>query len=282
MPDIGVWHPQIVHFVIALLIVGVVFRIISLTGRLRFTNAAATTLILIGTAAAVVAVQSGTDAHGPAERIPGARNAVTNHEEWGERTRNLFLGIAALEIVILVLGTSEKRQRVARGAAFVSAGLGLVGLLFIYETGEHGGEIVYEYAGGVGTRSGDPEDVEQLLIAGLYHNAMKDREAGRGEDAARLISELERRRPNDPTIRILAIESMLTDRKDANSALAALRGFAAGDDEAMRRRVGLLKVDAFVAAMQLDSARAVMAALQKEFPDNQRVKDRAAKLQTGQ
>jgi uncharacterized membrane protein len=282
MPDIGVFHPQIVHFVIALLVVGVIFRLISLTGRFRFTSPAATTLIVAGTLAALLAAKSGDDAHGPAERIPGARDAVVNHEEWGHRTRNLFLAIATLEIIVLILGTQgEKRQQVTRGAAIVSAGLGLIGLFFLYETGEHGGEIVYEYAGGVGTRSGDPEDVENLLIAGLYNNAIKDRAAGKGEDAARLIAELERRRPNDPEIRVLAIESLLLDRKDPNAAVAALRGFAAGDNEALLRRVGLLKVDAFVAAAQLDSARAVMAQLQQAFPDNQRVRDRAAQLQTG-
>jgi uncharacterized membrane protein len=281
MPDIGVWHPQIVHFVIALLGVGVVFRLISLTGRFRFTSPAATTLIVLGTLASVVAVQSGDDAHGVAERIPGAAEAVENHEAWGKRARNLFLAISAIELVILALGTQEKRQRLARGVAMASGGLGLIGLFLLYETGEHGGELVYEYAGGVGTRSGNPEDVERLLIAGLYHNAIKDREAGKSEDAARMIAELERRRPNDPTIRILAIESLLLDRKDPNAALAALRGFAAGEDASLARRVGLMKVDAFVAAAQLDSARAVMAQLQKDYPDNQRVRDRAAQLQTG-
>ena len=281
MPDIAIWHPRIVHFVIALLVVGVIFRLISLTGRLRFTNPAATVLIVLGTLAAVVAVKSGDDAHEPAERIPGAGEAVENHEAWGKRTRNLFLAIAGLEIIVLILGTQEKRQQVTRGAAMVSAGLGLVGLFFLYETGEHGGEVVYEFAGGVGTRSGNPEDVERLLVAGLYHNAIQDREAGKSEDAARLIAELERRRPNDPAIRILAIESLLLDRKDANAALAALRGFAAGEDAALARRVGLLKVDAFVAAAQLDSAQAVMAQLQQAYPDNARVRDRAAQLQTG-
>src|SRR5687768_5208817 len=113
MPDIGVWHPQIVHFVIALLVVGVIFRLVSLTGRFRFTNPAATALIVMGTLAAVVAVKSGDDAHGVPERIPGAGEAVENHEAWGKRTRNLFLIIAAVELVILALGTQEKRQKLA-------------------------------------------------------------------------------------------------------------------------------------------------------------------------
>src|SRR5256885_16016734 len=56
-------HPQIVHFVIALLFVGVLFRCVSLTGRAPFTGPAARVLLLVGTGAAVLAVQSGTAAH---------------------------------------------------------------------------------------------------------------------------------------------------------------------------------------------------------------------------
>ena len=138
-PDIGVFHPQIVHFVIALLMVGVVFRLISLTGKAQFTGAAALTLILIGTGAAVLAVKSGEDAHGPAERVPGARDAVVEHEEWGERTRNLFLVVAALEL--LALGLSDRRRR----AVLVASGIvGLGGMFVLYETAEHGGDLVYQ------------------------------------------------------------------------------------------------------------------------------------------
>ena len=90
-------HPQIVHFVIALLFVGVLFRCVSLTGRVPFAGPAARVLLLVGTGAAVLAVQSGTAAHGPVERVPGARAAVMEHEEWGERTRNIFLVVAALK-----------------------------------------------------------------------------------------------------------------------------------------------------------------------------------------
>ena len=85
MPNIATFHPQIVHFVVALLVVGVAMRLVSLTGRLKFTGPAAATLILLGTVAAFAAVQSGTQAHGPVERIPGVRAAVVEHEAAGDR-----------------------------------------------------------------------------------------------------------------------------------------------------------------------------------------------------
>ena len=71
MDPLAPLHPQVVHFAIALLFLGVPLRLISLTGKLAFTKHAATTLLLLGTVAAVVSVKSGTAAHGPVERIPG-------------------------------------------------------------------------------------------------------------------------------------------------------------------------------------------------------------------
>src|SRR5262245_32954342 len=101
MPDLGVFHPQVVHFVVALLIVGVIARVASLLplgGRLAFLGPMAALLVVLGTGAAFVAVQSGKDAHGPAERVPGARVAVEEHEEWGIRVRNAFVFVALFEL----------------------------------------------------------------------------------------------------------------------------------------------------------------------------------------
>src|SRR2546430_8454847 len=167
MPALARLHPQIVHFVIALLFCGVVFRWLSFagSGRLGFMGPAAAVLLLIGTAAAVLAVQSGLAAHGPVERVPGARAAVQDHEEWGTRTRNIFLAVALLEIVALAVRRSPyaKYQR----TVLVASGLaGLVGAYALYQAGDKGGALVYGYAGGVGIRRGDPTDIGHLLMAG--------------------------------------------------------------------------------------------------------------------
>lgn len=277
MPNIGYWHPQIVHFVIALLVVGVIARLVSLTGRWAWTSPMATVLILVGTLGAVAAVRSGTDAHGPAERVPGARNAVIEHEEWGERTRNVFLVILAFELGALAL--RGPRARFQKWAFVASGVIGLGGLFALYETGEHGGDLTYVYAGGVGIRSGDTADVGRLLLAGLYHQAMADRRAERHAAAAELIEQMARRWPDDLTIRFMAAESRLLDRKDPQGALAALAAIqVAPEDTRSRLRRDFLRADAFVAAQQKDSARAVLEALARDFPENARVKDRLGRL----
>jgi uncharacterized membrane protein len=277
MPNLATFHPQIVHFVVALLAVGIALRWLSLTGKVPFAGPAAATLLLLGTLAAVLAVHSGMEAHGPVERIPGVRAAVQAHEDWGHRTRNVFLGVAALEILGLVL--ARARPTLKRWAEIGSAIVGLAGGFALYEAGEHGGELVYSYAGGVGLRSGDTTDIQRLLVAGLYEQALVDRAQHRSAQAADLIEELARRAPNDTTVLLLRIESQLVDRQDPQGALAALQQLALpADNPRLRAQAGMLTADALVAAGRPDSARAVLRALVAELPMSQRLKDRLTQL----
>ncbi len=277
MPDIGIFHPQLVHFVVALGIIGVVFRLVSLTRRLAWTGPAAAALIIMTAVASVIAAESGHAAHQIPERIPGVREAVEEHEEAGEWARNIFVAMGLLEVGALLL---RGNQRVAPKLLLVSALTGLGGVGALYKAGDRGGDLVYSYAGGIGTRSGDPADVRRLLIAGLYNQAQLARDSGNLEESARLTDELGRQAPNDPSVRLLAAESLLRDRKDPTGALAALgtiqvppesRFFAVQKD--------LLASEALSAAGMKDSARALLNALQQKYPDSRWVKDAIAKVQ---
>jgi uncharacterized membrane protein len=268
MPDIGVYHPVIVHFAIALLIMGAVFRWLSLSGRAAWSGPAAATLLLAGTLAAIVAVHSGLNAHGPVERIPGARQAVVDHEEAGEWARNVFIVIAVLELAALI--ARRRYLNVARGALWGSALVGIFGVAAIVKAADRGGDLVYSYAGGVGIRSGDTADVTRLYLAGLYQAAQSARAQSDSARAAALFGELQRQFPNDTTVRLLAIESLLRDRRDGRAALAALsRIHVPVTDRRLRVRVEFLKADAFVAVGKPDSARATLQRLARDFPDMQ-------------
>jgi uncharacterized membrane protein len=258
-------HPYVVHIVVGFVIAGCVLRIISVAGKWNWMNQAAATALILGAIASVVAVRSGLDAHGPAERVPGARNAVVEHEEWGERARNLFLLIAGVEVLGLAL---PSRRRVIH---LVSAALGVAGLVVIYETAEHGGELVYSYAGGVGLRTGDSEDVGRLLRAGLYHQAMVDRREKRTADAARLFAEMKQRWPGDEEVQVLAAESKLRDAGDATGALGDLSALVPSiQDARIKRNATLMRAYAFLALGQKDSARAIVERLASENPANAR------------
>ena len=260
MPNIAAFHPQIVHFVVALLIVGVVMRVVSLTGRLRWTIPAAFALILIGTVAAWLAVKSGLDAHGPVERIPGARGAVMEHEEHGILARNVFFAVAALELIAFAMSRSERFVRYALWVFGASALVGLFGVFQLYEAAEHGGELVYSYGGGPGLRTGNPADNERLLLAGLYNQAMADRRAGRNAEAAELMAMMGKRYPLDTTAQLLNAESLLLDAKRPTDALTALNAVnIAANDARLQARKATLKADIYLAMGASDMAKRTLA-----------------------
>jgi uncharacterized membrane protein len=271
----GYYHPQLVHFAIALLAVGVAFRAVSLAGRPAFVGPAAATLLFAGTVAAALCVQSGTAAHGPVERVPGVRTAVTEHEAWGIRTRNVFYGVTLIEVIAIALWRSPRRRMVYAASTLV----GLAGLLSLYEAAEHGGQLVYAYAGGVGIRSGDPADVERLLLAGLYQEAQIERKAGRSDEAARLLAIAAERHPSDIEVQLASAESLLLDRKDARAAIDKLGAMSLPQsNRALRIRHGLLTADALEASGQREGAAAVVQGLVTAYPDVARLRQRLASL----
>ena len=279
MPNIGAYHPIIVHFAIALLILGVIFRWISLSGRAPFTGPAAATCLLLGAAAAFLAVHSGTDAHGPVERIPGVRQAVMDHEDAGHWARNVFLVVALLEIGALF--AKHRSVHIARVALWGSAVVGVFGFAAILKAADRGGDLVYAYAGGVGIRTGDTADVNRLYLAGLYQAAVQARAQHDSARAATLFTQLEREFPNDTNVRLLSIESLLRDRDNARAALTALARFPVRpDDRRLQLRIGFLKADAYVAVGKPDSARVVLQQLGNAFPDMQpRINERLKNVQ---
>lgn len=271
------YHPQVVHFAIALVFVGVGFRLLSLIRRLSFLDVAATLLILLGTVACFLAVQSGDAAHGPVERIPGARPAVVEHEAWGQRTRNIFAVVSLLEVAVLVLGW--RKHRLAFAATIAAAVVGVAGLGAMYETAEHGGELVYSYAGGVGTRSGAPDDVNRLFLAGIYQQALQDRQDGRVDDAMALLELGANRLTSNLDLQLMTAEWLTDVKRDPAAAIQRLDGLQIpSDDVRARVRAGLARASALAAQGNKDGAKAVLQTLQGEFPDNAQVRRRLDEL----
>jgi uncharacterized membrane protein len=300
MPDIGPFHPQVVHFVVACLFVGLPVYWLSFLKRPRFLRPMATVLLVVGTGAAFVAVESGTDAHGLAERIPGARSAVQEHEELGIHTRNIFAGILLLELIALgvawraggagssvlsveageagAAGASTKRFA-ATALSGVVAVAWTVGAFQLFETADHGGDVVYDYAGGVGfRRGGDPQDVSRLLLAGLFGEAQIDRQEGRHDDAARLIEEMVQRYPDNADVQLLGVQSMVVDRKDGRAALDRLATLKLPDDPRAQLQRQTYAFDAYMLMGMPDSARAALDAVPERYRNSRMVSERRAQL----
>jgi uncharacterized membrane protein len=275
MPNLGYFHPQIVHFVIVGAGLGIFFRWLSLTGKLTWTNGAATALILLGTVAAWLAVTSGSDAHGAAERIPGVARAVQLHEDAGHNARNVLLFIAALELAALVPALGKWKKMILVGSAIV----GVAGAYEIYDVGRLGGELVYAYAGGVGIRSGDSTDVNRVLLAAMYDRAQLDRTQKNAGGAAQAFAELAAKFPNDVTVQLLQVESLMQDKQDFTGALAVLARIPTPPDSArMYTRYEMDRADALVGAGQKDAAGTILKALAARFPTSKSIQDKLDKI----
>ena len=277
MPNIAALHPQVVHFVVALIIVGVAFRWLSLVIRQAWLPTAAAVLVALGAIAAVVAVRSGTDAHGPVERVPGARPAVVEHEEWGERARNAFLVLLVFEVVAAALAARQHSR--ARAAGLVAGVVGLAAVGVLYRAADAGGALVYSYAGGVGIRTGDPADVNRLLIAAAHNQAALDRQSGKMGDAAALMDLVAARFPEQLELQLAQVESIVNDRKAPKDALTRLDSIRVPtDDVRMRVRAGLLRASALAASGDSTAARQVLETLKSEFPTNVQIQRRLTEL----
>lgn len=300
MPNLGAFHPQVVHFVVASLVLGLPIYWLGFLRRPAFFRPMASVLLLVGTVATFAAVKSGTDAHGPAERLPDTRDLVVHHEELGELTRNLFAVALLLELGALALawragpagesvlhveagstddaGASTKRFA-ATALRVVVGVVWAVGAFQLYETAEHGGELVYEYAGGVGYRTGADEDIARLLRAGLYAQSRLDREAGRSEEAARLVEEMAARFPESLEVQLLAVESLIVDRQDGRAALDALAGISVpADNPRMMLRRQTQAFDAYMLVELPDSARLALDGVPEQYRESRTVADRRARL----
>src|SRR6187200_2345318 len=143
IPSLASLHPQVVHFTIVLTVIGAAFRVISLLGRPKWISPAAKTLLLMAALAAFVSTRSGTAAHGAIGRIAGVRAAVQEHEEWGDRSQTALFILAGIELVGLAMWKSPQ-VKLVHGVAAIGA---LICMGIVYETGTHGGKLVYSYAG---------------------------------------------------------------------------------------------------------------------------------------
>jgi uncharacterized membrane protein len=267
----GFYHPIVVHFAIALGLIGVLFRWATFLPPARSLGPAARFLLVLGAAAAVAAAWTGEDASPAAESLPGLAPAVAAHRTWGVRARNALVAAAATDLLAAAL------RRRARPALAASALLGLAGAFCIFQAGERGGNLVFSDAAGVGVRSGDESDVGRLLLAGLVQQAEIDQRDDRPEDAGALLELAARRFPDDVAVQLLAADSLLR-RQQPSRALGVLEGVSAPADGRLRLRHGWLLAQALDALGRTDAEIAQLEQLRSQFPDDERLRNRLARL----
>ena len=136
-------HPMIVHFPIALLIVGFLSDLIGVFLKKDFFSKAGFYLLILGTAGVIAAYFSGNIAGDGVSEAGVLKQALENHEEAAELSLWLMVIASVVRIGIVLF---KKYSGIFKWVAIL---LFLAGILSIARTGYYGGELVFKHAAGV-------------------------------------------------------------------------------------------------------------------------------------
>lgn len=148
------WHPLIVHFPLALLFVAALADAAALVlRRSSWLRPASLALYVAGAVCAIATYFTGTWAADSIGAVTAAAESVlTEHADWGWWTM-WFFGVYAIVRLIAWRMMGERKNRMVESAFFVVA---LAGLVVLWQTGEHGAQLVYRHGVGV-QAAADPE-----------------------------------------------------------------------------------------------------------------------------
>jgi uncharacterized membrane protein len=143
-------HPLVIHFPIALLLVAPVFVLLAIVRPRQsgMFGLSALILLVLGTVAAFVAVETGEAAAELATRTDAINAAIARHASLAETARNLFAGLTVLYALLLVL-PRVVRKLASRGwvtaTNTIFLGLLLAGGLVLANAAHQGGLLVHKY-----------------------------------------------------------------------------------------------------------------------------------------
>jgi len=141
-------HPKIVHFPIALLSAYTLFEILGIVLKNEFLSKVAHLFLFLGVLSTLAAVLTGNQAEEVAEALKKQGvviqlQAISEHSDYANYTVWFF---SALLVYRTFLVLKKKFQGTIKYLFIV---LALAGFFLVFETGEHGGKLVYKY--GIGT-----------------------------------------------------------------------------------------------------------------------------------
>lgn len=152
-------HPMIIHFPLVLLILAVLFDLIGLLlTRFDWIKKSSLLLYFLGTIAVAVAFITGNLASDgldiPSKVIP----AVNDHADWAEITLWFF---AIYTLIRLGLAFGFKSRPLTKKILTPIVLIGLLGIYFLYQTGDRGAKLVFGYGLGTGNILKSENTMEQ-------------------------------------------------------------------------------------------------------------------------
>ncbi len=141
-------HPEVIHFPIAFLLGYVLFEILGIILKKEFLSKIAHLLLFLGVLGLIAAVLTGNQAKDIAHKLSKeglsiSINAINEHEDYA----NITLWFFAALLVLRTMAVIKKKFSGAVKYSFII--FSIVGAFLVYETGEHGGSLVYKH--GIGT-----------------------------------------------------------------------------------------------------------------------------------
>lgn len=138
-------HPMLVHFPIALLCAAVLLDVVALLYRKKEgLRLAAVIVYVLGAVGALASYLTGKDAADMFLLSGTANTALTDHADWGTATMWFFVIYAVIRVGVLWW---DREGKTAIWAPLLLIGAG--GLFLVYETAEHGAEMVFRHGVGV-------------------------------------------------------------------------------------------------------------------------------------
>ncbi len=141
-------HPVVIHFPVALFSLYVLLEIINLFLQEPKYHKWINGFLLLGVIAGITAVLTGNQAAASITKsshvTENIKEIIEEHETYATLTMWYFTVLLGVRFYL----TNKKKFTKMLKVTFVI--LAIVGLFLIYETGEHGGKLVYDF--GIGTK----------------------------------------------------------------------------------------------------------------------------------
>jgi|NGEPerStandDraft_6_1074524.scaffolds.fasta_scaffold196707_2 uncharacterized membrane protein len=167
MEFLAQFHPKIIHFPIAFLLVYLLLELLGAIFKKNFFSKAAHLFLLFGVLGALAAVITGNQAENAFEDWNKTTSAILEtHSTYANITLWYFTALLVIRTFLVL------RKKFSNLFKYLFCLLGIIGTYFIYQTGEHGGEMVFQH--GVGTQYHIKADEIRDSLNGIISN-QKDR-----------------------------------------------------------------------------------------------------------
>jgi uncharacterized membrane protein len=145
MEFLAQFHPKVIHFPIAFLLVYLLLELIGAIFKKDFFSKTAHLFLLFGVLGALAAVLTGNQAENAFEGWNKTTKAIFEiHETYANITLWFFTALLVIRTFIVVKKKFNDQSR------YIICILAIIGAYFIFQTGEHGGRMVFQH--GVGTQ----------------------------------------------------------------------------------------------------------------------------------